>query len=325
LVKTLLYAPVIPDLRGVQTRQGDYVEAQLAARMDRDTLVGDIVTHWHKFGKRRRTVCFAVNVGHSQHIANEFNRAGVPAEHLDGNTPLYERAAILARLASGETQVVCNCMVLTEGFNCPDIGCLILARPTKRLGLYRQMIGRALRTADGKSDAIILDHSGAYARHGLPEDRVLWTLDPDKHAVAPEHQKRLSEHHKGSGLIECTQCTAMRLGGKPCPACGFMPKRPAEYIRITDGELGLIDRRGRAQAEPHDPACRATWHGMFAWIGNERGFRMPGYAKAKYREKFGDWPPYGSNPQPVKPTPECLSWVRSRAIAYAKAKQRDAA
>ena len=71
----------------MQTQRGDYVEHQLAERMDNAKLVGDIVTHWHKFGERRKTVAFAVNVAHSCISANEFVRAGVRAEHLDGATP----------------------------------------------------------------------------------------------------------------------------------------------------------------------------------------------------------------------------------------------
>jgi DNA repair protein RadD len=68
------------------------------------------------------------------HIASEFRKAGIRAEHVDGATPKDERDAILARLASGETQVICNCMVLTEGFDLPVMGCIVLARPTKRWG-----------------------------------------------------------------------------------------------------------------------------------------------------------------------------------------------
>jgi superfamily II DNA or RNA helicase len=321
LVRSRLYAPVDPDLRGVQTRQGDYVESQLAQRMDRDKLVGDIVTHWLKFGEGRRTVAFACSVGHSIHIRDEFVRAGIRAEHLDGDTPIEDRAASLARLGSGETQVVCNCMVLTEGFDCPDIGCLILARPTKRMGLFRQMIGRALRTAPGKVDAIILDHSGAVFRHGLPEDHVAWTLDPDKHAKAPEHEGRKASSERG--LLECAQCSALRIGGEPCPACGFMPMRPAEFMPTTTGELGLVTR-SRAQANVYSPEDRARWHGMLAFIANERGYK-PGWANVNFKEKFGAWPPYGSMPEPIPPTPEVYAWVRSRLIAYAKAKQRDVA
>src|SRR6266566_5095977 len=105
LVKSRVYAPVDPDLRAVPTEKGDYVESQLAERMDRDQLVGDIVTHWFKYGEHRKTVAFACSVGHSIHIRDEFMRAGVRAEHLDGSTPIDERAAILGRLASGETEV----------------------------------------------------------------------------------------------------------------------------------------------------------------------------------------------------------------------------
>jgi superfamily II DNA or RNA helicase len=67
LVKTRVYAPLKPDLRGVKTQAGDYVETQLAERMDKPKLVGDIVTHWHKYGEGRKTVSFAVSVGHSTH------------------------------------------------------------------------------------------------------------------------------------------------------------------------------------------------------------------------------------------------------------------
>jgi DNA repair protein RadD len=311
LVKTRVYAPVDPDLRGVRTQAGDYVENQLADRMDRPKLVGDIVTHWVKYGERRKTVAFACSVGHSIHIRDEFIRAGVRAEHLDGATPKDQRDAILARLASGDTEVVSNCMVLTEGWDMPVVGCCILARPTKKMGLFRQMIGRVLRPADGKPDAIVLDHSGAVFRHGLPEDRVEWTLDPDRRATAPEHQKRQSARE--SKLIECSQCSTLRVGGKPCPHCGFLPQRPAQYVAHVDGDLGLV-KSGRANGVTYD---RTHWHAMLAYIAAERGYQR-GWIAHKFKEKFGEFPAWGSTPQPIEPTREVLSWVRSRQIAYAK-------
>jgi superfamily II DNA or RNA helicase len=316
LVRSRVYAPVDPDLSGVRVEKGDYVEAQLAARMDRPKLVGDIITHWHKLGERRRTIAFACSVGHSIHIRDEFIRSGVRAEHLDGSTPRGERDAMLARLASGETEVIANCMVLTEGWDCPEVGCCILARPTRRMGLYRQMIGRGLRPAVGKSDYIILDHSGAAFRHGLPEDHVEWSLDVDHRATAPAHQARLER--KVPGLIECVQCSALRLGGKPCPNCGFLPRRPGQYVAHLEGELGLVTG-GRANAVPYDPATRARWHGMLTHIARKRGYKV-GWAAHKYREKFGSFPTWGVTIEPIEPTPEVLSWVRSRNIAYAKAR-----
>jgi DNA repair protein RadD len=317
LVKSRVYAPVDPDLRGVRIEKGDYVESQLAERMDRDELVGDIVTHWFKYGEHRKTVAFACSVGHSVHICDEFVKAGVRAEHLDGSTPIDERAAILARLASGETEVVTNCMVLTEGFDCPDMGCIILARPTKKMGLYRQMIGRGLRPAKGKSDVVILDHSGAVFRHGLPEDRVEWTLDPDRQATAPEHAKRQSRRE--SSLIECSQCSTLRVGGLPCPNCGFLPKRPAEFVMPADGELGLVTG-GKAKAPVYDERARMEFFQRLRAVQQMRGYKK-GWAAHKFKDKFGTFPPWSYNDlPPIAPTDAVLSWVRSRNIAYAKAR-----
>jgi superfamily II DNA or RNA helicase len=315
LVRTRQYAPVDPDLRGVRTQAGDYVESQLADRMDRPNLVGDIVTHFLRFGERRRTVCFAVNVGHSIHIRDEFLRSGVRAEHIDGSTPKPERDAALARLASGETEVVTNCAILTEGWDMPEVGCVILARPTRKMGLYRQMVGRVLRPAPGKADAIVLDHSGAVFRHGFVEDHVEWTLDPERRAQSPLHAAR-SESRSSSRLLECTQCSAIRTAGEPCPHCGFLPKRPPRSIAFTDGELGLVDGTRSAHAQNYGPAARAQWHGMLTAIATSRGYK-PGWAAHKFREKFGTWP-VTRHAVPVAPTPEVLSWVRSRNIAYAK-------
>ena len=232
LVKCRVYAPVDPDLRGVRTVAGDYVEAQLADRMDQPKLIGDIVTHWHKYGERRRTVCFAVNVPHSVHLRDEFIESGVCAEHIDGATPKSERDAVLKRLGSGETELVTNCMVLTEGWDMPEVGCCILGRPTKKMGLYRQMIGRVLRPAHGKVDAVILDHSGAVFRHGLPEDYVSWTLDPERRAEAPSHQTRLE--HRVAGLVECSQCSALRLAASHA--------QHADFCRADQGNTSHTSR-----------------------------------------------------------------------------------
>jgi DNA repair protein RadD len=314
LVKSTVYAPVDPDLRGVGTRNGDFVETQLADRMDRPKLIGDIVTHWHKYGERRKTVVFAVNVAHSIHLRDEFRRSGVCAEHIDGGTPRDERDAILARLGAGDVEVVCNCMVLTEGWDMPEAGCCVLARPTKKMGMYRQMIGRVIRPAPGKISAIILDHSGAVHRHGQPEDHVDWTLDPDGHAVSPAHEAR--KQKGGSGLVECTQCTALRVGGQPCPHCGFMPARPAKYMPIADGELVEFSSRNAVKETTQQE--RIIFHAELRHIADQRGHK-PGWAAHKYKEKFGSFPPWAWNERPTcPPTAVTLSWIRSKQIAYAK-------
>ncbi len=314
LVGTRVYAPCDPDLRGVRTQGGDYVESQLAERMDRGNLVGDIVTHWHKYAERRKTVAFAVSVEHSIHICDEFVKSGVRAEHIDGSTPKPERDATLARLESGDLDLVSNCMVLTEGWDMPDVGCCILARPTRKMGLYRQMVGRVLRPADTKTDAIVLDHSGAVFLHGFAEDQVEWTLDPDRRAESPVHRER---GERGSRLIECKNCAVLRVAGEACWHCGFLPQRAARRVEFHDGELGIVDRSRHAHGNIYDPAERERWHAMLAYTASERGYKS-GWVAHQYKKKFKSWPPWGPSPRPIPPSPEVRSWVRSRMIAFAK-------
>ena len=318
LVGTRVYAPVNPDLKGVRVRQGDYVESELAERIDREDLVGDIVTHWHKHGERRRTVCFAVNVAHSVHIKDEFIKAGVRAEHIDGSTPKPERDAALARLSAGETELISNCMVLTEGWDLPAVSCCILARPTKKMGLYRQMIGRVLRPAPNKQNAIVLDHSGAVFRHGFVEDPVEWTLDPEKRAASPTHAARLAKG-PSSRLLECKQCGSVRIAGEACAHCGYLPQRRGEAVVFRDGDLGLFSRR--ATTDSYRPLAAADWHGMLAFIAMKNGYKPVWWARFKYKEKFKTWPATW-DVDPISPAPEVLSWVRSRNIAYAKAMKK---
>ena len=320
LVPTRVYAPVDPDLHGVHVRRGDYVESELADRMDRPKLVGDIVTNWIKFGERRKTVCFATTVRHSIHIRDEFVASGVRAEHIDGTTPMDERDATLARLASGEIEVVTNCMVLTEGWDMPALGCLILARPTKQMGLYRQMIGRGLRPAPDKTNCIVIDHSGATYRLGFAEDLIEWTLDPDRHAENPTHAARDGDQPGGPKIVECRECGAARVGGMACLSCGYLPAPSPRAVEVIDGDLGLVDSSRRARPNPDDPRIRGEWHGMLAAIAAERGYK-PGWVAHQYHTQFGDWPPYGARPVPREPSIEVRRWVQSRMIAYARGRQ----
>jgi superfamily II DNA or RNA helicase len=320
LVRSRVYAPVVqgPDLRGVKTHAGDYIECQLADRVNTDKLVGDIVTHWIKYGENRQTVAFAVNVAHSIHLKDEFVRAGIRCEHIDASTPKLERGATLARVASGEIQVVTNCMVLTEGWDMPEVGCCILARPTKKMGLYRQMIGRVLRTAEGKPDAIILDHSGAVYRHGVPEDPVVWSLKPDHKAHSPKHTERQARAE--TGLLECPKCHALRVGGRPCDHCGYLPQRSAKAI-VVEGELGLLEGKKKPKGLTYSADDKERWHGMLVSYGQSKGHK-PGWASHKYREKFGAFPKWGVAPEPIPPSREVLSFIRSRNIAWAKGREK---
>jgi hypothetical protein len=122
-----------------------------------------------------------------------------------------------------------------------------------------------------------------------------------------------------SRLIECSQCSAIRIAGKPCQHCGFLPQRPPKAIVFADGDLSLVDRTNRTTIAWSDPAEQMRWHAMLTAIAAERGYKA-GWISHKFKEKFGIWPTVRSA-NPIKPSLEVLSWVRSRNIAYAKQKQ----
>jgi DNA repair protein RadD len=318
LVGTKVYAPYRPDLKGVKVERGDYVESQLAARMDTGRLVGDIVTHWLRLGERRQTVVFATGVAHSVHIRDEFRRAGVMAEHIDGKTPSEERDRILADLSAGRIDLVTNAMVLTEGWDQPSVSCLVLARPTKSLGLFRQMIGRVLRPAPRKMEALVLDHAGATFTHGFAEDAIEWELSEDRKAENKAHASR-GGSAEAPGLTTCPECTAVRMEGKPCGACGWRPQSKAQSIEIDDGDLARVERDRSVRPNTYDDKYKGEFHGQLIWIGQEKGYgRSERWAACKYKEKFGVWPPSWTPPPPKRPTQEVRSWVHSRVIAWAR-------
>jgi DNA repair protein RadD len=321
LVRPKVYAPSTPDLKGIKVRNGDYAEEQLAERLDRPELVGDIVEHWHKLSERRPTIVYATSVAHSRHLRDEFRRSGVLAEHVDGSTPTEERDAILAGLVRSSVEVVCNCAVLTEGFDAPDVGCLILGRPTKSLGLFRQMIGRGLRPAPGKSDCIILDHAGAVFQHGLPDDPIVWTLSEDRRAENLAHAARGT--HKAPALTDCPECHAVRLEGQPCVVCGWRPQEKPRGVQVVDGELVRYDAQGRPvpPAEAEKKKFFAELRGYAAGRGHKSG-----WAAHKFKERHGAFPPWAWNHHPAAPpSMATLSWIRSRNIAWAKSQPREVA
>lgn len=259
-----------PDLSKVKTTGGDYDIEQLGEAMDRAELVGRIVEHWQELACGRTTVVFATTVAHSVHITTQFRAAGITAEHLDGETPQAERDAILGRLASGETTVVSNCGVLTEGFDCPRVKVVVLARPSQSLSLVLQMEGRALRPWNDVP-ALIIDHAGCVRRFGMPQRKHRWSLDG-----RPKGARRSSSDSDPNEKF-CPACSFRVLRGVlVCPKCQH-EWTAAEIPAETDGRLVKVTAEQLEEAARMDirreinraiGRVAATWEAA-GWSGGD--------------------------------------------------------
>lgn len=319
LVDCDVFAPSEPDLTGVRSSKGmdgvlDYNQSDLEEATDRPDLIGDILAHWRKLAAGKQTVVFATSIPHSKHITEQFIAAGVVAEHIDYHHSDEERTAILGRFDRKETTVLSNVSLLAEGWDCPATECMILARPTRSLIRFIQMVGRVLRPSPGKATALLLDHSGSTARLGHPCDELplkLCTGNPQK--SGKRQQERCESLPKA-----CPSCHFMRPAGvHTCSKCGFAPERQSE-IQVGDGELVKMERR-----KPIKKETGQHIYSQFLGFAQKHKYQS-GWAFHKYKE-FTGREPSGLKQVACTPTPEILGWICSRTIAFSKRKEAGSA
>ncbi len=166
LVGKQVYTKV--DLGGINVRAGDFVTSELARAVNttgRNQLIID--NHKTYGGDRGKTLAFCVDVQHAKDLATAFNEEGIPALAVYGDMDKAERARALQDFKEGKYLVLCNCLLLTEGFDEPAIDCVIMARPTKSSSLFTQMVGRGTRTYPTKRDCLVLDFCDNSTRNDL--------------------------------------------------------------------------------------------------------------------------------------------------------------
>lgn len=242
-----LFAPPSLNLSGVHTRMGDYVQSELMDIIDRPTITGDAIKQYLKHAPGKRAVVFCVSVGYSKHVVEQFNKSGIPAVHIDGETDNDERDKSIRRFENGEIKILSNVELFGEGFDLPSLEVVILLRPTQSLGLYLQQVGRSLRPSPGKGHAIILDHAGNCERHGLPDEDRQWELSD----YSPIQGRRDGDN---LSVKVCPKCFAAQFSGKPvCIYCGFTFPIKGREIEQKEGELVEVDaevlRKKRRQAQ----------------------------------------------------------------------------
>lgn len=304
-----VYAPSHPDLSDVRTVAGDYHEGQLSGKMQDKGLVGDIVQTWLNHGRGRPTLCFCVDRAHAKKMQQQFLTWGVKCGYQDAFTKDAERKQIKKDFHNGALEIVCNVGTLTTGVDW-DVRCIILARPTKSEMLFVQIVGRGLRTADGKDHCLILDHSDNHLRLGFVTD-----IDAAHDELTDGKEKTTNKTDAIRLPKECPKCGYLKRPGlATCPACGFRCVAHST-IEPTAGELKELERRKR---EINPVVFMAELRRWAAWKGYK-----PGWAANQYREKFGVWP--RGPAQYVEPalevSRETMNWIKSRNIAYHRSKR----
>ncbi|MCB4862973.1 DEAD/DEAH box helicase [Sphingobium sp. PNB] len=272
-----LFAPTQIDTAAIKIQAGDFKKDDLASVMDKPSITGDAVQHYRKLCNGKRAVAFAVNVEHSQHIAAQFNANSIPAEHVDGSMHSDARDAAIARFIAGETLVLTNCELFGEGFDVPAIEAVILLRPTKSLSLHLQQVGRALRPAPGKSEAIILDHAGNSMVHGLPDDDREWSL--------ADREKRKKDEKASVTIKTCMECFHVYRPAPKCPQCGQQPASQGREIEQRDGELAEVDVAAKRKEQRREVGNARTREDLER-IARERGYK-PGWVNAIMNARQG--------------------------------------
>ncbi len=268
------YAPSTPDLTGMRMRMGDYNKDDVDEEMSKAVVIGNLVEEYAKKARNKKAVYFCTSIKNSKDTADAFNAKGFRFIHLDGTSSSWEREQAAKAVARGDLDGMTNVDLFGEGFDLAaqakmdvTIEAVGIARPTKSLGLSRQMIGRCLRAKP--YPGIILDHAGHLKEFGLPDDEVEWSL------------KGVEKSDK-TATYQCENCGAeVNIQSPVCKACGHKhevdkPKPAAggggREIEFRDGELEEIDRDAHRKAKKLEEwQCRSI--DEFIDLAKRRGYK----------------------------------------------------
>ncbi len=153
---------------------GDYQVKEMDAVLNKRPSIERLYNCVTEFARNRKGFVYAINIDHARSIAEYYQEQGVHAVAIDSHTPVKEREQLISSFRSGELQVLVNVDIFSEGFDCPDVEFIQLARPTLSLAKYLQMVGRGLRPSKGKKNCMIIDNVGLYRVFGLPSQIWDW-------------------------------------------------------------------------------------------------------------------------------------------------------
>jgi superfamily II DNA or RNA helicase len=213
------------NLKGIKTKGNDFDEEQLSTFYDDDVKYTGAVQNYLKHAKDKKALVFCVSIINSKSLSIQFQNSGIPSKHFDCYMSDAERSEILNWFFNTKNAVLCNVGILTTGFDCPEVECILIYRATKSLPLFLQMVGRGSRIAENKNNFTILDFGNNIHRLGLWEADREWTL---------EVKEKSKKTKKVAPVKYCSECGAiLPINIKICKYCGYeFPSKQEQKTEI---------------------------------------------------------------------------------------------
>ena len=241
---------------------GDYQNKEMDMLLNKKPNIERLYRSLEEFGKGRKGIVYAINISHAQKITKLYQEHGVKAIAIDSKTPSAERQQDIEAFKKGDIQVLVNVDIFSEGFDCPDVEFVQLARPTLSLAKYLQMVGRGLRVAKGKKNCVIIDNVGLYRVFGLPSQVWNWNamfegkLKVGKRKETPKDREFFLMNEKQDDIQIHPDSEMMMVMSheellQTIQYREFVDsKGEFAIIKLPDGKMTVVNRQGEQVIEP---------------------------------------------------------------------------
>lgn len=241
---------------------GDYQNKEMDMLLNKKPSIERLYRSLEEFGKDRKGIVYAINISHAQKITKLYQENGVKAIAIDSKTPAAERQQDIEAFKKGDIQVLVNVDIFSEGFDCPDVEFVQLARPTLSLAKYLQMVGRGLRVAKGKKNCVIIDNVGLYRVFGLPSQVWNWNamfegkLRVGKKKETPKEREYFLMNEKQDSIQIHPDSEMMMVMSheellQTIQYREFVDsKGEFAIIKLPDGKMTVVNRQGEQVIEP---------------------------------------------------------------------------
>ena len=243
---------------------GDYQNKEMDMLLNKKPSIERLYRSLEEFGKDRKGIVYAINISHAQKITKLYQKHGGKAIAIDSKTPATERQQDIEAFKKGDIQVLVNVDIFSEGFDCPDVEFVQLARPTLSLAKYLQMVGRGLRVAKGKKNCVIIDNVGLYRVFGLPSQVWNWNamfegkLKVGKKKETPKEREffLMSKVQDDIPIHPDSEMMMVMSHEELLQTLQYREfvdsKGEFAIIKLPDGKMTVVNRQGEQVLEPGD-------------------------------------------------------------------------